>query len=128
MTDTQQTGHRPVDGRTLHYGEFYGVKPLPPDDGRPLAFVLGTCQSEALRVLLDSAPAATLRTVRVPPVYELEDDELPHLRQLLALADSFRSHQSGRKSDPTPQVAAAVIGVVWLGRGPWAPTRPVWAR
>ena len=87
MTDTQQTGHRPVDGRTLHYGEFYGVKPLPPDDGRPLAFVLGTCQSEALRVLLDSAPAATLRTVRVPPVYELEDDELPHLRQLLALAD-----------------------------------------
>lgn len=87
MTDTQQTGQRPVDGRTLHYGEFYGVKPLPPDDGRPLAFVLGTCQSEALRLLLDSAPAATLRTVRVPPVYELEEDELPHLRRLLALAD-----------------------------------------
>lgn len=37
---------------------------------------------------------------------------------LLALADSFRAHQSGRKSDPTPQVAAAVIGVVsYIGDG-----------
>lgn len=82
-----ETTHPPVDGRTLHYGEFYGIKPLPPEDGRPLAFVLGTCQSEALRLLLDSAPTPSLRTVRVPPIYELDEDELPHLRRLLARTD-----------------------------------------
>ncbi len=82
-----ETDRRPVDGRTLHYGEFYGVKPLPAEDGRPLACVLGTCQSEALRVLLDSAPDRALRTVRVPPVFELTDDELPLLHRMISRVD-----------------------------------------
>ncbi|MBB2988315.1 SDR family NAD(P)-dependent oxidoreductase [Terracoccus luteus] len=40
---------------------------------------------------------------------------------MLALADSFRRLQSGRKTDPTPQTATAVIGVVsWIGDDPKA--------
>lgn len=69
-------------GRRLHYGEFYGLRPLPPDDGRPLVVVHGNCQAESLRVLL----AGSLRSVRVPPVHELERDDLPHLRRTLAHA------------------------------------------
>ena len=40
-----------------------------------------------------------------------------------ALADSFRSAQSGRKEDPRPQTAAAVTGIVsWIGEGKTATT------
>lgn len=68
-----------ADGRRLHYGEFYGLKPLPDDDGRPLVAVHGNCQAESLRVLLDGS----VRSVRLPPVHELERDDLPHLRRTL---------------------------------------------
>jgi len=44
----------PDQGRREHYGEFYGLRPLP-DDGRPLLLVHGNCQAEALRVLLEIA-------------------------------------------------------------------------
>ena len=73
----------PDQGRREHYGEFYGLRPLP-DDGRPLLLVHGNCQAEALRVLL--AGAGEHRTVRVPPVHELEADDLPHLDRVLAAA------------------------------------------
>jgi len=69
-------------GRRLHYGEFYGLRPLPPDDGRPLVVVHGNCQAESLRVLL----AGSMRSVRMPPVHELERSDLPHLRRTLAHA------------------------------------------
>ena len=74
----------PDQGRREHYGEFYGLRPLPPDDGRPLLLVHGNCQAEALRVLL--AGAGEHRTVRVPPVHELEAADLPHLDRTLAAA------------------------------------------
>ena len=76
-------------GRRLHYGEFYGLRPLPPDDGRPLVVVHGNCQAESLRVLL----AGSMRSVRMPPVHELERSDLPHLRRTLA-------HASGLVSQP----------------------------
>lgn len=75
-----------VDGRTRHYGTFYGLDPVPEDDGRPLVLVHGNCQAESLRVLLgrDGSP---VRTVRIPPVHELEAGDLPHLDRLLAHVD-----------------------------------------
>lgn len=74
----------PDDGRTQHYGVFYGVQPLPqgPD---PLVVVMGNCQAESLRLLLDAA--GSVRAVRVPPVFELEGPELHLLDRLLSHVD-----------------------------------------
>lgn len=74
-----------IDGRTRHYGTFYG---LPAEDGAvgdgPVVLVHGNCQAESIRLLVDSAPEWTGRTVRMPPVFELTADDLPHLERLLA--------------------------------------------
>lgn len=67
-------------GRTRHYGEFYG---RPSDDPRPLWLVVGNCQAEALRLALDAVADRPYRTVRMPPVHELDAADLPHLRALL---------------------------------------------
>lgn len=75
-----------IDGRTRHYGGFYGVDALPEDDGRPLAVLWGNCQAEAIRQLLAAAPSAPLRTVRIPPVHEIEATDLPHLEGLVGQA------------------------------------------
>lgn len=75
------------DGRTRHYGVFYGVDPLPLPDGRPLVTVWGNCQAEAVRLLLDAGPDSPVRSVRVPPVHEIVATDLRHLRRLLAATD-----------------------------------------
>jgi hypothetical protein len=70
-----------VDPRTRHYGAFYGV-----DDGDvdgPVALVVGNCQAESLRIMLDGGG---LRTVRMPAVHELVAADLPHLDRWLARA------------------------------------------
>jgi hypothetical protein len=67
-------------GRTRHYGEFYG---RPATDSRPLWLVIGNCQAEALRQILDAVGDRPYRTVRVPPVHEIEASDLPHLEVLL---------------------------------------------
>lgn len=101
-----------AQGRRRHYGEFYGLRPLPGDDGRALLMVHGNCQSEALRVLL--AQTDVYRTVRVPPVHEIEDDDLPHLARTLAavrvlvtqpIKDDYRDLPVG-----TSQVTAGLAG------------------
>ncbi|WP_288798793.1 WcbI family polysaccharide biosynthesis putative acetyltransferase [uncultured Arsenicicoccus sp.] len=74
------------DGRVRHYGQFYGIDPLPEGDG-PLVVVLGNCQAEAVRVLLDAAPSRSVRSVRVPPVFEMTEDDVAHLGLLLARTD-----------------------------------------
>ncbi|WP_462418706.1 WcbI family polysaccharide biosynthesis putative acetyltransferase [Kytococcus sp. Marseille-QA3725] len=67
-------------GRRRHYGQFYGLTPVP--DG-PVGMVHGNCQAESLRVLLEAAdPERTW--VRLPPVHELTAEDLPHLERLLA--------------------------------------------
>lgn len=73
-----------VDGRRLHYGEFYGLRDLP-DDDRPLVTVVGNCQAESLRVLL--AASGQVRAVRVPPVFELDADDTALLNALLGHTD-----------------------------------------
>jgi hypothetical protein len=51
---------------------------------QPLWLVIGNCQAEALRILLDAVPDRPYRTVRVPPVHELQRRDLPYLERLLA--------------------------------------------
>ncbi len=72
--------------RAHHYGEFYGLKPLP-DDGRPLLVVHGNCQAESLRLLLQNAPDAPCSSVRIPAVHEIAADEMPFLERLLRRSD-----------------------------------------
>ncbi|SIR90009.1 WcbI family polysaccharide biosynthesis putative acetyltransferase [Williamsia sterculiae] len=72
-----------IDPRTRHFGSFYRLD-QPRRDERPLWVIWGNCQAEALRVLLASAPDVGIRTVRVPPVHELEAGDIPFVRELLA--------------------------------------------
>ncbi|MEP6629185.1 MAG: WcbI family polysaccharide biosynthesis putative acetyltransferase [Lapillicoccus sp.] len=72
--------------RAHHYGEFYGLKPLP-DDGRPFLLVHGNCQAESLRLLLQDAPEAPCASVRIPAVHEIAADEVPFLERLLRRCD-----------------------------------------
>ncbi|MFZ7087463.1 WcbI family polysaccharide biosynthesis putative acetyltransferase [Curtobacterium sp. RRHDQ10] len=67
--------------RTRHYGQFYGLDPLPATG--ELALVAGNCQAESIRIVLDGAD---LPTVRVPAVHELTAADLPHLDRLLGRA------------------------------------------
>ena len=71
------------EGRRRHYGAFYGLEGLP-EEG-PRVAVYGNCQAEALRVCLGTA--GTVRSVRIPPVHEMTEDDLPHLERLLGWAD-----------------------------------------
>lgn len=70
-----------LDGRTHHYGAFYGLSGLDPDER--VTLVHGNCQAESLRVVLDGGGLAT---VRMPPVHELVATDLPHLDGWLARA------------------------------------------
>jgi hypothetical protein len=78
------------DGRTRHYGTFYGVPDdlrndhpdHPLDPAAPIVLIWGNCQAEALRVLLAGSPTLGLRTVRIPPVFELTRADLVHLQRL----------------------------------------------
>lgn len=70
-------------GRIRHYADFYGhAAGAAPD--RPLWLVIGNCQAEALRSALDTLPDPPYRTVRVPPVHELDAADLPYLDALLS--------------------------------------------
>jgi len=79
-----------IDGRTRHYGTFYGLDPADcrdgnaADDDRPLLVVWGNCQAEAVRVLLSGSPSLDFRTVRIPPVFELTKPDIGHLVRLMA--------------------------------------------
>lgn len=72
------------EGRRRHYAHFYGLEPLPEGE---LLTVMGGCQAEATRLLLCGEPGraegGTPASVRVPPMFELGPDDLPHLLALL---------------------------------------------
>ena len=98
----------PVDeGRRRHYGHFYGLEPLPAAESGEsgVLIVLGNCQAEALRQLISSRPdPAVPPSVRIPPVFELTLEDLPHLQRLLAqtsvlvaqpVADDYRGMPLG---------------------------------
>jgi hypothetical protein len=118
-----------ADARRRHYGGFYGLDPVP--DGRPLLLIHGNCQAEALRVVVEASTDEVV-AVRLPPVHELEQDDLHHLDRLLARAavlvsqpvrDDYRELPLG-----TAQLAARAPGarlvqipvVRHTGLHPWA--------
>ncbi|MDT9595065.1 WcbI family polysaccharide biosynthesis putative acetyltransferase [Nocardioides zeae] len=86
-----------------HYAVFHELS-LPPaaaaaedavepiDPALPLLVVMGNCQAESLRLLLRGAD---LRSVRVPPVHELDAEDVPRLQRLLARTDLFVSQPVG---------------------------------
>ncbi|KQO63531.1 WcbI family polysaccharide biosynthesis putative acetyltransferase [Curtobacterium sp. Leaf261] len=85
-----------VSPRTRHYGRFYGIDE-PASDLVPglesargtesadadVALVVGNCQAESLRIVLDGAG---VQGVRMPAVHELVAADLPHLDRWLAQA------------------------------------------
>ena len=73
-------------GRTRHYGAFYGLPEVdvPGADGRDVLVVYGNCQAESVRVLVELALGDAVNAVRIPPVFELTDADLPALTALLA--------------------------------------------
>jgi hypothetical protein len=117
-------------GRARHYGQFYGLEPLPGGD-RPLLVVHGNCQAESLRQLLQDAPGAPWSSVRIPPVHELAADEVPLLHRLLEQADvvltqpiSDDYHDLPVGAGQVEQTAARARTVVWpvifySGLHPW---------
>ena len=68
-----------VLGRRRHYGEFYGLAPLPESFG----VVLGNCQAESLRLVID---APDRRFIRVPPVHEMTAEDARRLHDLVPAA------------------------------------------
>lgn len=73
-----------TSARTRHYGDFYGRSR--PDETRPLWLVVGNCQAEALRLVIDGVEDRPYTTVRMPPVHELQRSDLPALHELLRRA------------------------------------------
>lgn len=104
------------DGRTRHYEAFYGIdapqsNAAERDDDRPTLVVWGNCQAEALRVVLLGSPDLPYRTVRVPPVHELDQSDLPHVERVLSDARVVLTQpiRSGYRGLPigTADIAAA---------------------
>lgn len=68
-----------VLARRNHYAEFFGLAPLPERFG----VVMGNCQAESLRLVIDGPGH---RFVRVPPVHEMTRDEAERLHALATAA------------------------------------------
>ncbi|MGU3432952.1 WcbI family polysaccharide biosynthesis putative acetyltransferase [Actinomycetes bacterium M1A6_2h] len=109
-----------MDGRTRHYGEFYGIHET--DDDRPLVLILGNCQAEALRVVLDEVTDKPYRTMRIPPVHELTDSDVPHVRRAAAKTATLLTQpiRSGYRDLPigTDDVVAHIPATASVVRWP----------
>lgn len=114
-------GVSPDAGRTWHYRDFYRPAGTPPAEDLPAWLVVGNCQAEALRLVLDSVPQRPYRTVRMPPVHELEAADLPHLARVLAetavlLCQPIRANYRGLPigtSDLTAALPPAATTIRW---------------
>lgn len=71
--------------RRRHYGDFYRVNPTERHPDRPFVVVMGNCQAESLRILLDSA--GLVDSFRIPPVHEFTAEDLELLAPILGHAD-----------------------------------------
>ena len=74
----------PMEGRRRHYAEFYGLAPLPTEFG----VVLGNCQAESLRTVMD---APDRRFVRVPAVHEMTAEDAERLHEVVGAAHTVVS-------------------------------------
>ncbi|RTL71036.1 MAG: hypothetical protein EKK42_00290 [Pseudonocardiaceae bacterium] len=117
-------------GRRAHYGDFYVAAP---GDRGPVALVHGNCQAESLRVVLAGSPGLPIRTVRMPPVHELEATDLPHLHALLARCELLVSQPVRPDYRDLPLGTAQLAGLLprsarvvrvpvvrYLGLHPWS--------
>lgn len=129
------------EGRRRHYGHFYGLEDLPEGD---LLLVWGNCQGESYRRLLGGEPGtplhgADLVSVRVPPAFEVQPDEVEHLERLLPrvkalvtqpIPHDYRGMPIGTDQlvARLPEDAAVVrIPVVYdVSRFPWQVTLRNW--
>ncbi len=68
-----------------HYRAFYDE---PASDGRPLLLVVGNCQAESLRLLLESSEVAT---VRMPAVHEMDAADTACLHRWVGRCDALIS-------------------------------------
>lgn len=75
-----------ISARTRHFGDFYGLGKPQSTERRPLWLVVGNCQAEALRIVLDGVGDRPYETVRIPPVHELDRADLAPLHDLLRRA------------------------------------------
>ncbi|NUJ86754.1 peptide ABC transporter ATPase [Plantibacter sp. MCCC 1A11337] len=73
-----------MGGRRRHYAEFYGLAPLPTEFG----VVLGNCQAESLRTVMD---APDRRFVRVPAVHEMTAEDAERLHEVVGAAHTVVS-------------------------------------
>lgn len=71
--------------RRQHYGDFYRIRTTPRDADRPFVTVLGNCQAESLRILLDSS--GRVDSFRIPAVHEFTAEDAELLRGILARTD-----------------------------------------
>lgn len=99
----------PAEARRKHYAEFYGLAPLPTDFG----VVLGNCQAESLRTVMD---APERRFVRVPAVHEMTAEDARRLHDVVGAAHTVVSQPVRDDYHGLPlgtrQVAASTSGRV----------------
>lgn len=76
---------RAVDPRREHYGEFYGLRLPHQRDDLPTVAVVGNCQAESLRILLDST--GMVNSFRIPPIHEWTDEDVCLMHLVLNTVD-----------------------------------------
>lgn len=76
-------------GRVPHVQDWRTVAAGEGEDDRPLLVVHGNCQAESLRVLLTGALGDDVRSVRIPPVFELLPEDVESLHALLRRTSLF---------------------------------------
>lgn len=115
-----------IDPREWHYGEFYRHRDAP----GPCLLVWGNCQAEALRVLLEPLTDQQWTAIRIPPVHELTESDLPHLARVLEqttvliaqpVRENYRDLPLGTAQIAERALSARLIRIPALF---WAPLHP----
>lgn len=73
------------DPRRLHYGEFYQLRAPVRAHEVPTVAVVGNCQAESLRILLDSTGA--VNSFRIPAIHEWTAEDVELMGDVLAATD-----------------------------------------
>ena len=73
------------DPRRLHYGEFYQLRAPTRGRGVPTVAVVGNCQAESLRILLDST--SRVDSFRIPAIHEWTAEDVELMGDVLATTD-----------------------------------------
>ncbi|WP_226346736.1 WcbI family polysaccharide biosynthesis putative acetyltransferase [Agilicoccus flavus] len=143
MTSTRETPETAPDGSVPaiednglpdpERWEQVATREARPDD-RPLLLVHGNCQAESLRVLCQGALGDQVRSVRVPPVFELTAEQVDTFHALVArtsflvtqpIVDDYRDLPLG-----TAQIEALLPGSAHVARVPvlrWSALMPTHA-